>query len=121
MALSLCTLLVAATRAGPPAFSTLKQTSDGDVKSAGSAFMPPPADPSIPAGPLGRMVSRDMRTGEVTIRDGVTVQEFLDSVVTPGGGGLFTWPNEDPSAGDKNFSAWSLVANPDLFDKPQHV
>ncbi|MBC8424595.1 trypsin-like serine protease [bacterium] len=105
--------------AGPPALSPLKQTSEGQAKAAGPLYMPLPADPTAPTGPLGSMVTRDMRTGEVTVRDGVTAQEFLDSVVTHGGAGLAT--GTDPGGGAKNFTGWTQVTFPHLGDKPQHV
>jgi len=119
IALSLCTFLTVAAQADPPAFAPLKQTSDGHVEVANTVKMPFPGGHEEPAGPLGRIVTRDMRTGEVTIRDEVTRDEFLSEYLSPGGDGVLVDPYADPP--DKNFSWWSIVGDPASGINPMHV
>jgi len=119
--LFLCLALTLEAYADAPAFSPLKQTSSGRSKPSGLDLMPQPADPSIPAGPLGRMVTRDLRTGEVTVRESVTVQEFLDSAIQPGGEGMSAGSVHGSDVGDKNFSDWVRVSYPAFGENPQHV
>ncbi|MBU1073788.1 trypsin-like serine protease, partial [bacterium] len=117
--LGLCSALAAAVQADPPTFSPLKQTPDGRIESADTVIMPGLSDPSIPAGPLGRIVTRDLRTGEVTIREEVTREEFLSEYFHPGGEGVLTDPFAEPAA--KNFGAWTEIGDPSVGTYPMHV
>jgi len=107
--------------ADAPDFAPLKQTATGRTQAAGRNLMPPPPDPSIPAGPLGRMVTRDLRTGEVTVRESVAVREFLDRAIQPGGEGMSAGSAHGFDVGDKNFSNWVQVTYPAFGENPQHV
>ncbi len=110
--LGLCLVLAVQAHADQPTFSPLKQTATGRSQASELVLMPQPADPSKPAGPLGRMVTRDMRTGEVTVREGVSAQEFLDHAIQPGGVGMSAGPDRNPVPGDKNFADWSKITYP---------
>ncbi len=119
--LGLCLVLAVQAHADQPTFSPLKQTATGRSQASELVLMPQPADPSKPAGPLGRMVTRDMRTGEVTVREGVSAQEFLDHAIQPGGVGMSAGPDRNPVPGDKNFADWSKITYPAFDVNPQHV
>ncbi|MFH1841571.1 MAG: trypsin-like serine protease [bacterium] len=83
--------------------------------------MPEPADPTIPAGPLGRVVTRDLVTGAVTYTENVSRDEFLNRQFTPGGEGALDGLVRDPTGGGKNFSSWSQVMDPTIPPYPTHV
>ncbi len=115
----LCSASAALAQADSPPFSPLKLASDGRLENVNTVTMPGLADRSIPAGPLGRIVSRDLRTGEVTVREDVTREEFLSGTFRPGGDGVLTGPAVESA--DKNFYYWDPVPDPTVGTYPRHL
>ena len=117
----LCLFLATAVEAAeePPVFSPLKQAAEGDPAIVNTVTMPWPGDHEKPAGPLGRIVTRDLRTGEVTYRENFTREAFLAEHVSPGGEGSATMSPELPP--DKNFTWWSEIPDPSVGNYPMHL
>ncbi len=115
----LCLIATAAAAADPPVFEPLKQIADGRVISSNSVTMPGLSDPTVPAGPLGRIVTHDRLTGEVTIRENVSREEFLAQYGISGTSGTLKGPIAEPA--DKNFYFWDEVDDPTIGTYPMHL
>lgn len=107
----------------PPSFSPLRLDAAGVVREPNTVSMPGLTDPRTPAGPLGRMVSRNMRTGEVTIRENVSREEFLAQYGVSSGSSGIQGVTDDPTAEtvDKNFYFWDPVSDPTIGTYPRHL
>ena len=73
----LCLATIAAAAGDPPAFAPLKVAARGGTTVASAVKMPDLIDPTVPAGPLGRIVTLDRRTRQVTVRENVSRDQFL--------------------------------------------
>jgi FlgD Ig-like domain/Trypsin len=110
---------VAVAAEAPLASPSQKQASRGDVSIGDTATMSWPDDRVKPAGPLGRIVTRDLRTGEVTYRENVTREDFLAEHVSPGGVGSAMLGSDVPSY--KNFTWWDEIDDPTIGTRPMHL
>jgi V8-like Glu-specific endopeptidase len=86
---------------------------------ANTVTMPGLIDPTVSASPLGRIVSRDMRTGEVIIRENVSREDFLAQYGRSGSSG--TQPPTFVEPTDKNFYFWDDVDDPTIGTYPRHL
>jgi hypothetical protein len=114
-----CIALTTITFADPPDFSPLKQTAEGRSVATGVEPLPGLTDPTVPAGPLGRLASYDLRTGELTYLDVDTREDYPAGTFRSGGDGVLIGPAVD--AVDKNFTNWDLIPDPSFGTYPRHV
>lgn len=83
---------------------------------------PPVPEPGKVSTPRGRMVSLDLRTGELSERDGSPLERLLDRAMTEGSMGAIAELYESgESQAQKNFSGWSLVNDPSTGNYQRRV
>ncbi len=117
--LALALLVATAASADPPTFTPIKQTAGGSIVAHGTEPLPDVVDPSIPAGPPGRLAVYDLRTGELTYLDVDESKLDPDRLIRPGGDGVLIGPASDDV--DKNFYSWQPVEEPWAGTYPRHV